>query len=61
MNDWQYLSLGDLEQNSFFFPKVNFKVFTVPERLNKVKWHVTWPKIENEGNWRISGKFALFG
>ena len=26
MNDWQYLSLGDLEQNNFF-PKVNHEVF----------------------------------
>ena len=26
MNDWQYLSLGDLEQNEFS-PKVNLEVF----------------------------------
>ena len=26
INDWQYLSLGDLEQDDFF-PKVNLKVF----------------------------------
>ena len=26
MNDWQYLSLGDLEQDEFF-PKVNLEVF----------------------------------
>ena len=32
MNDWQYLSLGDLEQNEFF-PKSKSWGFVVPQRL----------------------------
>ena len=32
MNDWQYLSLGDLEQNKFS-PKVNLEVL-LSQRLN---------------------------
>ena len=34
MNDWQYLSLGDLEQNEFF-PKVNLEAFFC---LNVLLW-----------------------
>ena len=43
-NDWQYLSLADLEQNEFF-PKSKSWGFVVPQRLIKVTWHVTCPKI----------------
>ena len=39
MNDWQYLSLGDLEQNEFFFPKVTLEVFLC--LINHVKYHLT--------------------
>ena len=27
MNDWQYLSLGDLQNNEIFSPKVDLEVF----------------------------------
>ena len=61
MNDWQYLSLEDLEKN-LFFPKSKSWGFLVPSRLIFVTWHDTWPKSENEGNWRIHcGEFTLFG
>ena len=59
MNDLQYLSLGDLEQNDFF-PKSKSCGFLVPKRLIMVTWLVTWPEIENEGNWWIDDEFTLF-
>ena len=42
-------------------PKRKSWGFLVPQRLIMVTWHVTWPEIENEGNWRIGGEFTLFG
>ena len=56
VNDWPYLSLGDLEKN-VLFPKGKSWGFLVPYRLI-VTWQVTWPKIENDGNWRIGGEFT---
>ena len=42
MNDWQYISLGDLEQNEFFSPKVNLEVlFTLTFNHDHVTCHVT--------------------
>ena len=52
MNDWQYLSLGDLEQNKFS-PKVNLEVFL---RLNM---EIGQFGGESVGNWRIGGEFTL--
>ena len=44
MNDWQYLSPGDLEQNEFFLKSKPWEFF-VPWRLIMVTWNVTWLKI----------------
>ena len=53
MNDSQYRSAGDLEQNEFFLKSKPWG-FRVPQRLIMVT-------IENEGNWQIGGEFTLFG
>ena len=50
MIDWQYLSLGDLEQNEIFSKIKSWGLF-MPERLIMVIWHATWPKLANW--WRI--------
>ena len=59
MNDWQYLSLGDQEQNEFF-PKSKSWGFFCALTFNC--GHVTCDetKIENEGNWWIGSEFTLF-
>ena len=57
MNDWQYPSLRDLEQNDLFPQKYVFRSScALPFNHGHVTCHVT--KISNEGNWRIGGEFT---
>ena len=56
MNDWQYLSLGDLEQNEFF-PKVNLEVFLC---LNVLLWLRDMSR-DQKLKMKEIGEFTLFG